>query len=155
MTVLGDYAKSGKPRTIPLNTTLRATLARLRQEAPEAAEWVFAHRDGTRYRRIGPTFRAICARVGLTDVSPHTLRQTFASRLAMAGVDVRTIQELGGWASLAMVQRYTHLSHTYKADAVERIASPNFPTLFTTAPSTGTRPRRRIASNTGRVGRPA
>jgi site-specific recombinase XerD len=43
-------------------------------------------------------------------------------------VDLRTIQELGGWASLKMVERYTHLSPTHKADAVERIASPNFPT---------------------------
>ena len=57
MTVQGAYAKSGKPRTIPLNTTVRATLAKLRQEAPDGAEWVFAHRDGSPYRRIGTTFR--------------------------------------------------------------------------------------------------
>jgi integrase len=43
-------------------------------------------------------------------VTPHVLRHTFASRLAMAAVDPRTIQELGGWASLEMVERYTHLS---------------------------------------------
>ena len=41
----------------------------------------------------------------------------------MAGVDPRTIQELGGWASLDMVQRYTHLSPTHKAEALERIVS--------------------------------
>ena len=64
------------------------------------------------------------------------LRHTFASRLAMAGVDPRTIQELGGWASLEMVQRYTHLSPTHKAEAVERIAS-NSPTLFTTPAGSG------------------
>ena len=45
MTVQGAYAKSWKPRTIPLNTTVRATLARLRQEAPDGAEW--ASRTGT------------------------------------------------------------------------------------------------------------
>ena len=59
------------------------------------------------------------------------LRHTFASRLAMAGVDPRTIQELGGWSSLEMVERYTHLSPTHKAEAVERIAQ-NSPTGFTT-----------------------
>jgi hypothetical protein len=37
-------------------------------------------------------------------------RSHLASRLAMAGVDLRTIQELGGWAALDMVQRYSHLS---------------------------------------------
>lgn len=60
-------------------------------------------------------------------MTPHVLRHTFASRLAMAGVDRRTIQELGGWASLGMVQRYTHLSPTHRAEAVERIASLKFP----------------------------
>ncbi|PYN73570.1 MAG: hypothetical protein DMD97_19610 [Candidatus Rokuibacteriota bacterium] len=33
------------------------------------------------------------------NVSPHGLPRTFASRLAMAGVDPRTIQGLGGWPS--------------------------------------------------------
>jgi hypothetical protein len=32
----------------------------------------------------------------------------------MAGVDPRTIQELGGWASLEMVEWYTHLSPTHQ-----------------------------------------
>jgi site-specific recombinase XerD len=59
------------------------------------------------------------------------LRHTFASRLAMAGVDIRTIQELGGWRSLKMVERYAHQSRRHKAEAVKRLAS-NFPTLFTT-----------------------
>ena len=149
MTVQGAYAKSWKPRTIPLNTTLRALLTKLRQEAPETREWVFAHPDGSPYRWIGTTFRAVCARLGLVDVTPHVLRHTFASRLAMAGVDVRTIQELGGWASLAMVQRYTHLTPTHKADAVERIASPNFPTGFTTAASAGRLVRRKIPTTKG------
>ena len=76
-------------------------------------------------------------------MTPHVLRHTFASRLAMAGVDPRTIQELGGWASLEMVERYTHLSPTHKAEAVERIAQ-NFPTLFTT-------PTRRNRAVSGKI----
>jgi hypothetical protein len=39
----------------------------------------------------------------------------------MAGVDLRTIQELGGWKTLALVERYSHLSPQHRADAVERI----------------------------------
>ena len=72
-----------------------------------------------------------CDRAKLTDVTPHVLRHTFASRLAMAGVDLRTIQELGGWRSLKMVERYAHLSPSHKAEAVERLA--NFTSLFTQA----------------------
>jgi len=48
----------------------------------------------------------------------------------MAGVDVRTIQELGGWKELEMLQRYAHLSPSHKSEAVEKIAN-HFTTLFT------------------------
>ena len=40
----------------------------------------------------------------------HCNRHTFASRLVMAGVDLRTAQVLGGWRTLAMVQRCSHLA---------------------------------------------
>jgi len=106
LTVQAAYAKSGKTRTVPLNRILRAALQTLRQWAPESAEHVFEHRDGSPYRSIRTTFQTACRTAGLKDVSPHVLRHTFASRLAMAGVDPRTIQELGGWASLEMVKRY-------------------------------------------------
>ena len=42
---------------------------------------------------------------GRLNVSPHDLPHTFASRLAMAGVDPRTIRELGGWPSLKTLGR--------------------------------------------------
>jgi hypothetical protein len=42
----------------------------------------------------------------------------------MAGVDLRTVQELGGWKTLAMVQRYAHLAPSRLAEAVERLVTP-------------------------------
>ena len=42
----------------------------------------------------------------------------------MAGVPDRTIQELGGWKTLKMVQRYSHLSAAYLHEAVERLVAP-------------------------------
>ena len=55
----------------------------------------------------------------------------------MAGVDIRTIQELGGWKEIKMVERYAHLSQQQKADAIEKVISShsaeNSPTEFTTA----------------------
>jgi hypothetical protein len=44
------------------------------------------------------------------------------SKLAMASVDLRTVQDLGGWKDPKMVQRYSHLSPGHKAEAIERIA---------------------------------
>jgi len=125
VTVQAAYAKNGRTRTVPLNSTVRAALARRIEKAPGA--FVFAKRDGTRVHSIKTAFDAACERAGLADVSPHTLRHTFASKRAMAGVDPRTIQDLVGWRSLLMVQRYTHLSPAHKAAAIERIASPEFP----------------------------
>jgi integrase len=131
LTVQAAYAKNGRTRTVPLNRVARAALARIIEQTP--GPFVFAGRGGRPLRSIRKAFTAACEEAKLADVTPHTLRHTFASKLAMAGVDPRTIQELGGWRSLAMVQRYTHLSPTHKADAVERLAE-NSPTLFTTSP---------------------
>jgi site-specific recombinase XerD len=43
----------------------------------------------------------------------------------MAGVDLRSVQALGGWRTLAMVQRYSHLAPQHLRDAVERLVGPS------------------------------
>ena len=50
----------------------------------------------------------------------------------MNGADLRTVPELGGWKSMSMVERYSHLSDRHKAEAVELIGRKHFTTLFTT-----------------------
>jgi integrase len=130
VTVQPAYAKSGKTRTVPLNGVLRAALAHLRERT--AGEYVFAKRDGEAFASIRTAFATACRRAKLVGVTPHVLRHTFASRLVMAGVDLRTVQELGGWSSLDLVQRYAHLSPGHKAEAVERITADHFTTGFTT-----------------------
>ena len=50
-----------------------------------------------------------------------TLRHTFASRLMMVGVDIRTIEELGGWKEIKMLERYAPLSQEHRALAVEKL----------------------------------
>jgi integrase len=130
LTVQSAYAKSGKTRRVPMNATLRAVLAPLKQQATGAT--IFTSRKGSPYRSIRTAFQTACRSAGLTDVTPHVLRHTFASRLVMAGVDLRTVQELGGWSSLELVQRYAHLSPGHKAEAVERISAAKFTENSTT-----------------------
>ena len=66
----------------------------------------------------------------------HDCRHTFASRLAMAGVDLYTVQRAGGWKTQVMVQRYSHLSPDHIKAAVERLARLN--SGGTTGTKTGT-----------------
>ena len=57
---------------------------------------------------------------GIQGATWHTLRHTFASRAVMAGVDIRSIQELMGHSTITMTMRYTHLSPTHLRTAVNK-----------------------------------
>src|SRR5262245_56320938 len=61
----------------------------------------------------------------IPDFRFHDLRHTFASRLAMEGVDLYTVRRAGGWKTQVMVQRYAHLSPDHMRAAVERLAKPS------------------------------
>lgn len=58
----------------------------------------------------------------LRDVTWHIFRHTYISRLVMAGVDLRTVQELAGHKDIKMTVRYAHLAPAHKLAAVDRLA---------------------------------
>jgi integrase len=81
-----------------------------------------------RYKSFRTAFETACTRANLSDVSPHVLRHTFATRPV---TDLRAVPELGGWKKLAMVQRYAHLSQKHTRASGELLAN-NSPSIFTT-----------------------
>ena len=123
--VLAAFAKNGKMRAVPLNSTVRAALESLKAKA--TGEHVFVKRSGARYTSIRNGFNAACRLARLQGVTPHTLRHTFATRLIEDGVDLRTVQDLGGWSVMRMLERYGHVSQARKAAAVEGLVRKKFP----------------------------
>ncbi len=85
--------------------------------------YVFCAKDGTAYRDVRVGFRAALKRAKIENFRFHDLRHTFASRLLMRGVDLKTVQELLGHKDMRMTLRYAHLSADHKRAAVERLSS--------------------------------
>jgi site-specific recombinase XerD len=128
-------SKSGRSRQVPMNSTVRSTLMDLagqRHRPDDPEERVFRCSYGKADHFFpGAVLRAQDAlRKAEQDASRlegytwHCNRHTFASRLVMAGVDLRAVQVLGGWQDLKMVARYSHLSPDHLRAAVERLVSP-------------------------------
>ena len=131
LTVQAAHAKNGETKTVPISSERMEPLKQ--QMKRSKSENVFVKEDGvTPLKEIKTAFYVACRRAKLKDITPHVLRHTFASRLVMNGADLRTVQELGGWKSIGMVERYSHLSDGHKAEAVELIGRKNFTTLCTT-----------------------
>jgi integrase len=120
LTVQGAFAKNGQTATLPLNPDLRRALEGLKRSS--TGDYVFTKPDGKPYRTIQNIFRTACNRAGLGDVSPHVCRHTFASRLSDKGVSLRTIQELGRWADIRMVQRYANVNERMMKEAVAMLS---------------------------------
>ena len=111
VTIRDAYAKNAESRVVKLNTPARETLLRL--QAAAKGPFVFSTKHGQPYKSIRTVFDKACAKAGLSHVTPHDLRHTWCSRLGEKGMDDRTLQELGGWKTLKMVQRYSHTNdHT-------------------------------------------
>lgn len=116
-------SKNGETRHVPMTTTVRGILSHLPRPL-DASSLVFPNSEGNRDLRWAQrTVPAALRAAKITDFRFHDLRHTFASRLAMEGIDLLTIKELGGWKSLPMVQRYAHLSPSHRRTAIERLAT--------------------------------
>lgn len=100
-----------------------------RKNTVAVSSYVFTNTKGEKIKEISNQFDRVVAKLGFNDnitdtrnkVVFHTLRHTFASRLAMGGVDVYTIKELMGHSDIKMTMRYMHLAPKKFQEAISVI----------------------------------
>jgi len=117
------HGKGSKDRLTPLgDAAVSAVSDYLAAERPKLVKggggspaWLLLSRGGKRLRReaIWALVKRYARRAGVhPDVSPHTLRHSFATHLLAGGADLRQVQELLGHASIATTQIYTHVDQS-------------------------------------------
>ncbi len=137
----GDETKGETAIAVPLNADALAVLneqaAKLiamrealtdkstkeeRKIVAGASEWCFPSPSGLPYTRSNNTaWRNARARAGMPWMRWHDLRHAWASWHAQAGTSALALKELGGWSSLAMVERYTSFAVDHLAEHAKRI----------------------------------
>jgi integrase len=121
--ILSVFApKTEKIREIPINAAALKVLQAWRLGMKN--EFVFYNPEtGKPFVDLKAGLALACRKAGISGVSWHTLRHTFASRLVDRGVDIVTVKELLGHSSVTVTMRYTHTNLDSKRAAVEKLGS--------------------------------
>jgi len=117
------HGKGDKQRVVPLGRRAilaierylkdeRSKLAARRSPLSEAV--ILSPRGAAlRRERIWELIKKYAIRAGVpAEISPHSLRHSFATHLLAGGADLRQVQEMLGHASIATTQIYTHVDHS-------------------------------------------
>ncbi|MCK5761376.1 MAG: site-specific tyrosine recombinase XerD [Candidatus Izimaplasma sp.] len=127
MGFLNILGKGNKERIVPLGEEGRYALRRYLDKGRPflkkvPGDIVFVNNSGSSISRVGfyKTLKKLALKAGITkDVSPHTLRHSFASHLLENGVNLRMVQELLGHEDISTTQIYTHISKKHLKDVYE------------------------------------
>ena len=127
-TVCYRDTKNGDARKVSMSPTLQSALRSLPGRLKGGKVFVRGDQPVTN-DVLRWAFDSTVKKAGLTDFRFHDLRHTWATHLAMDGLPLRTLQELGGWRRPEMVQRYAAVTPASKeaaAASIERVfgASP-------------------------------
>lgn len=116
--ILTATGKGSKTRRVPVGTSalsaIEKYLAIRRSRDDVDIDELFVTPGGRPLSRqaVFLLIQEHAERAGLADVSPHTLRHTFATHLVQNGADIRSVQEMLGHADISTTQIYTHITST-------------------------------------------
>jgi len=118
--IIRTFGKGSKERIIPIGDYAKEYLEKYIYEyrssmlKKENNEYIFLNNHGKQMTRQGffKIIKKIAKEKGINkELSPHTLRHSFASHLLKYGADLRTIQELLGHSDISTTQIYTHITN--------------------------------------------
>lgn len=123
--------KNGTSRGVPLHERVVDEL----RKTNHRIGCVFRRPDGKEYTRPKPdqdadhsagtriksAFKGACVRAGIKDFHPHACRHTWATWHYIANRDLSALMHLGGWKTMSMVMRYTHVNVEELASTIERL----------------------------------
>lgn len=117
--IAGASMKGKQAHGIPLSDDAVAVLHGI--ERVKDCPWVFNWRGKPVADCNGHAFKDAVKAAKLEPLRWHDLRHTWASWAVQGGVSLHEVMLLGGWKSLAMVQRYAHLAPDHLAEAASRV----------------------------------
>jgi integrase len=117
--------KNGEPRSIPL-TGPAVDVIRAHAKVVRLTPLVFPRQDGRRPVDIRYAWYQALRQAGIDQFRFHDLRHSAASYLAMNGASLVEIADVLGHKTLAMVQRYAHLSEGHTRGVLDRMTSAMF-----------------------------
>jgi integrase/recombinase XerD len=117
--------KGNKERVVPMGSVARRSVAEYIDQGRSdlvrdpLASALFVNHHGRRLTRQGfwKIVKKYAAQAGISkEITPHTLRHSFATHLLEGGADLRAVQEMLGHADISTTQVYTHLTRNRLRD---------------------------------------
>lgn len=120
--------KGNKERLVPISKTALKYIGYYKEGVrnhitpkPGCNDILFLNRRGGKISRVMIFYimKSLAANAGINkNISPHTLRHSFATSLVEAGADLRAVQQMLGHESITTTEIYTHIDREYLRDVV-------------------------------------
>ncbi len=124
--ILTCKGKGGKTRRVPIGKSavewLKKYLIVRREKENIEINNIFVSFTGKPIDRwtIFNFIKEYTKKIGLADVSPHTLRHSFATHLIQNRADIRSVQQMLGHADISTTQIYTHITDAHLRTTYEK-----------------------------------